>query len=154
MSSLFPPDFYSGVIVANAKNTITPTLLKDYLIDFETGQLAVSDSGQFTVVTGLEAVVVQMWRKLHTPKNTYLIYSSKYGNTFLDLIGKSKSYADAYAYTKLSEAIIDDVYVKKISSYSTSLNDTEYVINFTVNTIYGDTNQVLTVDLEGLKQNI
>lgn len=148
---LLPSDFYSGNIISNAKETITPELLKDYLIDLDTGYLVVSDSGQFTIVTGLEAVIMQIWRKLHITKNTYLIYSSKYGNTFLDLIGNSKSYADAYAYTKLSEAIVDDIYVKKISSYSTSLNDTEYIINFTVNTIYGDTQQTLSVDLEGFK---
>lgn len=147
---LLPSDFYNGTI---SKSVLTntssePELLKDYVIDLETGKLVISDSGQFTICTGLRAVIMQMWRKLHTNKGQFIIYSSSYGNTFSDFKGKGKSYADSYAYQKLVDCIVDKVYITSISNFSTSLVNDKYTMAFTANTIYGDTEQVLAIDLE------
>lgn len=146
---LLPPDFYDNTLSSNVvSKTKEVPLLQDYLIDLDTGYLIVSDSGQFTIVTGLRAVVMQMWRKLHTVRGEFSIYDSKYGNTLNELIGKGKSYADVYAFQKVSDAIIDKIYVLSINNFSTELSKDKYIINFTANTIYGDTSSTIGIPLE------
>jgi hypothetical protein len=151
MAGLLPTDFYNGNITSMSSTKSfdsTPPLLKDYLIDLDTGYLVKNESGQFTIVNGLEAIVMQIWRKLHTPKGVYEIFSKNYGNTFNDLIGYGKGYADSYASSKLTEAIVDNVYVKSINNVKLSLEKDCYTINFTINTIYGDTSSTISIPLE------
>jgi hypothetical protein len=146
--SLLPSDFYNGTVARSSTNSAVVPELVDYVIDLETGYLVVSDSGQFILCTGLRAVIMQIWRKLHIMKGEFLIYSSSYGNTFSELVGQGKSYADSYIYNKLTDAIVDKIYVKSISNLTTSLTNDKYIVSFTANTIYGDTSQVLDIDLE------
>lgn len=151
MSGLFPTDFYNGTLTSknsSKSTTNNPPLLKDYLIDLDTGFPIVSNSGQFTIVTGLEAVIMQTWRKLHTPQGVYEIFSSKYGNTFDELIGKGKSYADAFASQKLQSALVDKVYIKSVNDIKTILAKDKYIITFTINSIYGDTKDKVNINLE------
>lgn len=64
---LFPEDFYN-----NTQNKIVSTseipLLKDYAIDLNTGEVLFDENGNAIIVEGIDAVIVQSWRKLHTPK--------------------------------------------------------------------------------------
>jgi hypothetical protein len=147
---ILPSDFYNGNVstTTNITDNTTPNLLIDYVIDLTTGYPIVSDSGQFIVCNGLKAVVMQMWRKLHVVKKEFIIYSSKYGNTFIELKGKGKSYADLYAYQKLVDSIVDNIYILSVSNFSTSLDKDKFTMGFTANTIYGDTSQVLQIELE------
>jgi hypothetical protein len=146
---ILPSDYYNGTITSSSSTNSksAPPLLQDYLIDLDTGYLIVSESGQFTIVSGLQAIVMQTWRKLHTEQGVYEIFSSKYGNTFTDLIGKGKSYADNYAYTKLESALVDDIYIKSVDNVKVKLSKDSYTISFTLDTIYGDTSQVLNIPL-------
>lgn len=146
---VLPSDFYNGTNVSKSSNNNNEIpLLRDYLIDLETGYLVKSDSGQFIIVTGLQAIIMQTWRKLHTKQGAYEIFSSKYGNTFDELKGKGKSYGDAYAYIKLQSALVDDKYIKSVDGVSLILEKDKYTINFTLNTIYGDTSLKINIDLE------
>jgi hypothetical protein len=145
-----PSDFYNGTLTSKSvirNSTIVP-LLKDYLIDFNTGFLVKSDSGQYTIVTGLQAVIMQIWRKLHTPQGVYDIFSNKYGNTFEELKGKGKSYGDSYAKQKLESALVDNIYIKSIDNVTLTLEKSIYTINFTIDTIYGNTAEKLNIPLE------
>jgi hypothetical protein len=149
MPSMFPTDFYNGTLITSSKlPTRDIPLLVDYLIDLDTGYPIVSKSGQFTIVEGLEAIVMQMWRKLHIERGIYQIFSSKYGNTFDDLKGKGKSYADAYANKKLIEAVVDKVYVNSVNNVDLSLDGSIYTISFTIDSIYGNTEFKLNIPLE------
>lgn len=151
MAGLLPVDFYNGNLISNGsikKSSNTPPLLQDYLIDLNTGFPIVSDSGQFVIVEGLEAVVTQIWRKLHIPQGVHEIFSSKYGNTFDELRGYGKSYADAYSAQKLKQAIQDGIYVKSVDNIQLSLEGSNYTIYFTIKTIYGDTSQKLVFPFE------
>jgi hypothetical protein len=147
---ILPPDFYNGTIISNSKNNNSTNLplLRDYLIDLDTGYLIKSDSGQFTIVTGLQAIITQVWRKLHTPKGKYEMFSSKYGNTFDELKGKGKSYGDAYAYTKLQSALVDNKYIKSVDNVTLKLEKDKYTITFTLNTFYGNTSTKIDIPLE------
>lgn len=144
--SLFPNDFYNNKI-DNVKETEIP-LLKDYAIDLETGAIILNDLVQATIVSGLDAVIAQAYRKIHTDKDRYIIYSSNYGSEFKKLIGKGKSYGDTYAYQMLVDCLVDNKYVTGISNFSTSLESGGYTINFTLNSIYGDYTDSFYVDLD------
>lgn len=144
--SLFPNDFYNNKI-DNTKETEIP-LLKDYAINLNTGAIIVNDLGKATIVTGIDAVIAQAYRKIHTDKNQYIIYSDKYGSEFKKLIGKGKNYGDTYAYQMLVDCLVDNKYVTGISEFSTELEQSKYSINFTINSIYGDYSDSFYVDLD------
>nr|DAH85411.1 MAG TPA: Protein of unknown function (DUF2634) [Caudoviricetes sp.] len=144
--ALFPNDFYNNKI-DNVKETEIP-LLKDYAIDLETGAIILNDLEQATIVSGLDAVIAQAYRKIHTDKNRYIIYSSSYGSEFKNLIGKGKSYGDTYAYQMLVDCLVDNKYVTGISNFYTDLEQGKYSINFTLNSIYGDYSDSFYVDLD------
>lgn len=144
--SLFPNDFYNNKI-NNVKENEIP-LLKDYAIDLDTGEIILNDLGQSTIVSGLDAVIAQAYRKTHTDKGVYVIYSNTYGNEFKKLIGKGKSYGDIYAYQMLVDCLVDNKYVTGISNFSTELEQGNYSISFTINSIYGDYSDSFYVDLD------
>lgn len=144
--SLFPTDFYNNKI-DNVKVTEIP-LLKDYAINLDTGEIILNEKGQPTIVTGIDAVITQAYRKTHTDKGRYIIYSGNYGSEFKKLIGKSKGYGDAYAYQMLYDCLVDNKYVTGISNFFTTLEQSKYSINFTLNSIYGDYTDSFYVDLD------
>ena len=143
---LFPDDFYNNTL-DNIKETEIP-LLKDYAIDLNTGAIIVNNLGQATIVSGIDAVIAQAYRKIHTDKGEWIIYSDKYGSEFKKLIGKSKNYGDTYAYQMLVDCLVDHKYVTGISNFSTELEESRYKINFTLNSIYGDYTDSFYVDLD------
>jgi hypothetical protein len=149
MSGVLPSDFYNNTLSSTTTyKTETVPSLTDYLIDLDTGFLVVSDSGQFTRVSGLDAVIVQMWRKLNTKQGVFSIYSSSYGN-LLDLLkGKGKVYGDTYASQLITSAIVDGTYVKAISNFKTTLESSSYTISYTANTSFGDTSQQISIGLD------
>ena len=144
--SLFPEDFYNNKI-DNVKETEIP-LLKDYAINLDTGEIKLNDLGQATIISGIDAVIAQAYRKIHTDKGRFIIYSNTYGSEFKKLIGKSKSYGDTYAYQMLVDCLVDNKYVTGISDFSTELEQSRYKINFTINSIYGDYTDSIYVDLD------
>ena len=144
--SLFPDDFYNNKI-NNVKENEIP-LLKDYAIDLDTGEIILNELGQSTIVSGIDAVIAQAYRKIHTDKGRYIIYSSNYGSEFKKLIGKGKSYGDTYAYQMLVDCLVDNKYVIGISDFYTTLEESKYNINFTMNSIYGDYSDSFYVDLD------
>jgi hypothetical protein len=92
---------------------------------------------------------MQIWRKLHTHEGVYDIFlNKKYGNTFEELKGKGKSYGEAYAKQKLEQALVDNIYVKSVDNVSLKLEKSLYTISFTINTIYGNTDEKLNIPLE------
>ncbi len=144
--SLFPTDFYNNKI-NNVKENEIP-LLKDYAIDLDTGEIILNELGQATIVSDIDAVIAQAYRKIHTDKGRYIIYSSNYGSEFKKLIGKGKSYGDTYAYQMLVDCLVDNKYVIGISDFYTVLEKSKYSINFTMNSIYGNYSDSFYVDLD------
>lgn len=143
---LFPEDFYNNRI-DNVKETEIP-LLKDYAIDLDTGETILNEKGQPIIVTGIDAVIAQAYRKIHTDKSKYIIYSNKYGNEFKKLMGKSKDFADTFAYQMLVNCLVDNKYVTGISNFYTELEESQYSINYTLNSIYGDYSDSFYIDLD------
>lgn len=150
---LFPEDFYNNTQNKNASNDEIP-LLKDYAIDLKTGEILFDENGNEIIVEGLDTVIVQSWRKLHTPKlniendEGYFIYGKDFGSQLHKLMGKEKSYGDAYAYQMLVDCLVDGTYVTGINNFSTKLEKSSYTINYTMETIYGDYQDSYYIPLE------
>lgn len=153
MSGLLPTDFYNGNLITSGvlKNSSkNPPMLQDYLIDLDTGFPILSKSGQFTIVEGLEAVVTQIWRKLHIERGVYQIFHQNMGILWWTK-GYGKSYADAFS-AKLKDAIQDGIYIKSVDNIDLSLDGSFYTISFTIKTIYGDTSQKLRFPFDDFEQ--
>lgn len=141
---LFPEDFYNNTVnKTKSKNNDIP-LLKDYAIDLITGEILLDENKNAIIVEGLDATIVQSWRKIHTPKldldnnEGYFIYGKDFGSQFHKLIGKGKSYGDAFANQIIIDCLVDKIYVTGISNFSTKLENSSYTINYTMETIYGN----------------
>lgn len=150
--SLFPEDFYNNTVNKNQSTDIQ--LLKDYAIDLETGELLYDENNNEIIVEGLDAVIVQTWRKIHTHKldtstgEGYFIYGKDFGSLFYKLIGKGKSYGDTFAYQMLVDCVVDGTYVTGINNVSITLEKSSYSINYTLVTIYGNYQDSIYIDNE------
>lgn len=149
---LFPEDFYNNTIKKTDSKEIP--LLKDYAINLKTGELLYDSNKYAIMVEGLDAVIVQSWRKIHTHKldavtgDGYFIYGRNFGSQFHKLMGKGKSYGDAFAYQMLVECLVDGTYINGINNVSTTLEKSSYSINYTMESIYGNYNDSIYVPIE------
>jgi len=150
--SLFPEDFYSNSVKKTQDKEIP--LLKDYAIDLKTGELLYDPNKNAIIVEGLDAVIVQAWRKIHTPKldndnnEGYFIYGPNFGSQFHKLVGKGKSYGDAFANQMIIDCLVDGAYIIGINNFSTLLEKSAYSINYTMESIYGSYQDSIYVPIE------
>lgn len=143
--SIFPNDFYTGGVPAIE----TPTYsLTDYLINMETGEIVLDETGRAIIVEGIDALNCQIWRKLHVREMRYLIYTPEYGNTLDDLFGKSKAYADSVINMKIHDAVVDDYYVLGIKFLETDFDGSTYYVNFQIDTVFGVLDESLTINID------
>ena len=137
--SLFSEDFYNNTI--NVKQDTQLPILRDYLIDLNTGHLILDEYGRCQIVEKQSAIVCQAYRKIHTPEGKYCIYSPTYGSRLRTLIGKGKQYADEFIEEFLIRALVNNWdYVNSISIISTEFNGSTYTVNFQMDTVYGIVN--------------
>ncbi len=151
--SFFPEDFYSNKAMNRIKKKEVK-LLKDYAINLNTGEILLDENKKAIIVEGLDAVIVQAWRKIHTKKldplarEGYLIYSKNFGSQFHKLIGKGKNFGDTYAYQMLCDCLVDRIYVTGISNFSTRLEKSSYEISYTMETIYGNKEDSIYIETD------
>lgn len=153
MASLFPSGFYDNTIrKTELDNVTTLPLAKDIKQNLSTGEFILDDKKDFVIVTGLEAVIQMCRKQLLTPKQNkektsgYIIYSSDYGSRIYLLFGKTKSEIDFYAEDYVREALSSIEYVTGISNFEINKVKTgEYSLSFTINTVYGKTNEEISV---------
>jgi hypothetical protein len=144
--SIFPSDYSqgsSGTTVVTTTST-TPTLLKEYAIDFDKNEILIDENGKFTIVEGLEAVKVRCWLALQIQRNRYLIYPSGIGNDLKSLIGKGLAYVNKNIQTILDEALVDGVYVTAIQNIAVTDDGNKTTIDFTIKSIYGSFDEQTT----------
>ena len=144
---ILPSDFYNNTI--NIKQENTPPLLKDYLIDLKTGAVKFDKNGCATIVTGINAIITQIWRILHTQKGGYIIFSDRYGSRIHELLGYGKDVADTYVQDYLNECLVRNYtvnghkYINKIINYKAYCEETKYIVNFDMDTIYGQASYLI-----------
>lgn len=133
--SIFPADYGKGISVITTTESTTPKLLKEYAIDFETGEFLLDENKKFIIVEGLEAVQVRCWLALKIQRNRYLIYMNV-GNNLKSLVGKDLAYINKNMQSILDEALVDE-YVRSIEDIKVTKDGDIFTVEFTINTIYG-----------------
>ena len=142
---IFPDSYGSRNTTTTSVTTSTaPDLLKEYAINFDTGQIAVDENGKFTIVTRIDAIEVRCWLALDIQRNRFIIYPSGIGNNLKSLLGKGISYTNKNIQSLLDEALVDNVYILSVTNISVVQTDSTGTITFTVNSIYGSTTQTAT----------
>ena len=134
--SIFPSDYSQNVSKLSTTTTTTPKVLKEYAIDFDTGEPLMDENNKFVIVEGIEAIKVRCWLALQIQRNRYLIYMDV-GNNIKSLIGKDLTYANKNIQSILNEALVDGTYVTSIEDISLTQDDATVIVEFTINSIYG-----------------
>ena len=137
--SLLPSFMQSAAEAALADNAVSEAVElpypKEYGIDFETGQ----PTGK--IVGGLEAVKVWIWCAMHTQRFQYAIYSWDYGADFEQYFGQAvtQEFLDTDCHDEVEETLTISPYITGIDDFSAVLDGEQLHVEFTVQTIYGDT---------------
>lgn len=133
--SIFPDDYSNNP--NNETITVTePRLLKEYAIDFETGEPLLDRNNKFIIVEGIEAVQVRCWLALKIQRGRYLMYMN-IGNNLKSLIGKDLAYINKNIQSILDEALVDNVYVISVENIEVTQDGDNFTAEFTINSIYG-----------------
>ena len=114
-------------------------LYKEVKWDYE-NNIPVFKNGSPVIVTGKEAVLVWVWKALHTPRFRYEIYTWDYGSEVESLIGQpfTEELKQSEAARYVKECLLINSYITGISDVSVSFADGSLSISCTVKTIYGD----------------
>ena len=157
MANLFPSGFYDNTLTKTflqQQASTTLPLAKDIKQDLNTGKFILDDKNDFIIVTGVEAVIQMCRKRLLTRKQNrertsgYIIYSEDFGSRLYLLIGKTKDSLDFYAEDYVIESLKSCEYVTGIQDFNIEKVKTGYyILNFKVNTIYGDYEE--SVEVQG-----
>jgi hypothetical protein len=96
-------------------------------------------------IDGLEAVKQAVELILSVERFEYPIYSWDYGIETQDLIGKRREYIQGDLQRRVEEALAEDDRVTGISDFSISFSGETATATFTVNTIFGNFDEEVTV---------
>ena len=143
--AIMSKDFYQ---VNNINSDNELPLLKDYLINLDTGETIIDEkTGDGIIVEGIDAVVVQAKRKLMTQKRDpdnfkrgYPIFDMNYGSAIDKLNGKSIKFVSAVAYDYIYQCLVDDLYITNIEDFKILRDDDsgKYIFQFVIVTPYGN----------------
>lgn len=93
---------------------------------------------------GAEAAAQAIWKMLNTERYAYLVYSSDYGVTLHDLIGKDRGFVEAELERRIKEALSVDDRVLNASDFRFSYDDGELVVSFYADTVLGPVESAVT----------
>ena len=114
-------------------------LLKEFAIDFKTGNPIIENKG-FKLLEGNEALRVWIHRALKIDRFQYEIYSWNFGSEISDLVGKEYTPALTQSEIKryIEEALSTNPYIKEVKVQETSFKDNTLSVKLTVNSTYGN----------------
>ena len=90
----------------------------------------------------IEAMKQAIFKIINTERYKYLIYDWNYGIELNDLIGKPIPYVYAEIERRMKEALLADNRIKEVTDFRFSNNGGDVLCLFTVNTIYGEINNI------------
>lgn len=126
-------------VASFSMTTTTITIPKEYAWDFTNNDFLLID-GKFQIVTGTEALKVWIWKALRTPNSIYSAYSTSYGSTMDDLVGKgySSELIESEAQRIVWECISYNSHITGISSFSVDTSRDVLTVTFTAETDQGE----------------
>lgn len=132
--NIFPEDYKQNIgINSFEKNTYKePELLKEYAIDFETGEISNTE-----IVTGLDAIAVRVYLTFLIKRGRWFIYLD-HGSHIDTFKGQDVDYARLNVMQILKEALVDNIYITDVKDVNLYFEDDDITIEFTVISIYGE----------------
>lgn len=91
-------------------------------------------------INGLDALKQSIYLMLSIEEDQHIIYPYTYGIKKSDLMGKPIDYVMAIIPERISEALLSDDRITKVSNFEFVTNKNTLHVSFIVNTIYGTTN--------------
>ena len=133
--NIFPEDYKQQNIGINSfeKNTYKePELLKEYAIDFETGEISNTQ-----IVYGLDAIAVRVYLTFLIKRGRWFIYFD-HGSNIDTFKGQDVDYARLNVMQILKEALVDNIYITDVKDVNLYFEDDDITVEFTVISIYGE----------------
>ena len=132
--NIFPEDYKQNIgINSFEKNTYKePELLKEYAIDFETGEI-----NNTQIVTGLDAIAVRVYLTFLIKRGRWFIYLD-HGSHIDTFRGQDVDYARLNVMQILREALVDNIYITDVKDVNLYFEDDDITVEFTVISIYGE----------------
>lgn len=132
--NIFPEDYKQNIgINSFEKNTRKePELLKEYAIDFETGEISNTE-----IVTGLDAIAVRVYLTFLIKRGRWFIYLD-HGSHIDTFKGQDVDYARLNVMQILKEALVDNIYITDVKDVNLYFENDDITVEFTVVSIYGE----------------
>lgn len=96
-------------------------------------------------ITGIESVKQSIYHIIMTERYSNPIYDDDYGIELEKYIGKDISFIEADIETTLREALLQDDRITDVRVESVTPDNEKAIIKFTVDTIYGSTQEEINV---------
>lgn len=128
----------SSQFTQNFSETVIPS--KDFALDISNARI----NG---TVEDLEQLKQTIYFILNTERYEYLIYSWDYGVELVDLIGQPDSYVIPEAERRITEALVQDDRINSVSDFVFEKNKNKMHVTFVVNTIYGNIESEVDVNV-------
>lgn len=137
--SIFPSNAETNPTILSSQNITALPLFKEYAWDFETGDF-IYQNGKNTIVYGIDALKIWMFKALKTERYKYLAYTWDYGSELNSLIGQkySRDFTLVEAERLLQECLLINPYIVDLYNIDVNFDNKTLHIAFTANTVYGE----------------
>ncbi len=88
-------------------------------------------------IDGLEAVKQSVYKIINTERYDYIIYSWSYGSELTNLIGEQISFVNSKIEQKITDALLQDERIEKVSNFTFSSSKGAVIVEFTVTSSEG-----------------
>ena len=88
-------------------------------------------------IDGVEAVKQSVYKILNTERFDYLVYNWNYGSELNELMGEQIAFVNSKIEQKITDALLQDERIKKVSNFTFSSSKGEVIVEFTVITSEG-----------------
>lgn len=129
-----------------SQQTTQQRVYNTYDWDFVAGEFKLQD-GKMVLLTGMAYLEVWIQKTLRTALGTLLYIGTTYGNECFTLIGTDfdPSYQQSEYKRMIQDALLQNDAITSVDGFSFVQTGSLLTISFTVNSIYGTTNQQLGV---------
>lgn len=132
--------------LVNEQTDLAQTLpmLYEMAIDFKTGEPIITDN-DVTKVSGIDAVLVWVYKSLKTERNRFKAYSGSFGNDLKKEIGYvyDRAVKSQLIQAEIIESLMVNPYITRVYDFTLELSESgdTLSVNFFMDTIYGKAKQ-------------
>jgi Protein of unknown function (DUF2634). len=125
--------------------TIVTVTLSEETIDTKTYYINFDKNRLQGEIEGLESVKQSIICMLSTERYAYIIHTWQYGATIEKYIGKNYDYIVADIDREITETLMTDNRILKVSNFKFKQEDEKLIITLNVDTIYGNLKESVVI---------